>query len=202
MSFTTPKTTPTRRAQPTQDRTKKTSNTRISLKHPSAEKKLPLKCLQREIDQLISDALKNKADIIDLNIKGADKADKILVELPKASVQNIADKTDAALNINTALGNVTLDRRAMTEAVKAAAGDEITLILEKKAASDAQKAQLGDDAAFTDVKLLSGGKEITDLGTAKITVEPPVSGYPRKKDLRTCHYGCGRKNLRNFPAKL
>ncbi len=63
----------------------------------------------------------------------------------------------------------------MTEAVKAAAGDEITLILEKKAASDAQKAQLGDDAAFTDVKLLSGGKEITDLGTAKITVELPVS---------------------------
>ncbi len=78
-----------------------------------------------DIDQLISDALKNKADIIDLNIKGADKAEKISVELPKASVQNIADKTDAALNINTALGNVTLDRRAMTEAVKAAAGDEI-----------------------------------------------------------------------------
>lgn len=82
---------------------------------------------------MISDALKNKADIIDLNIKGADKAEKISVELPKVSVKNIADKTDAALKINTALGNVTLDRRAMTEAVKAAAGDEITLILEKKA---------------------------------------------------------------------
>ena len=147
-----------------QDITASVSGKEASAKVPAAE-----------IDQLISDALKNKADIIDLNIKGADKADKILVELPKASVQNIADKTDAALNINTALGNVTLDRRAMTEAVKAAAGDEITLILEKKAASDAQKAQLGDDAAFTDVKLLSGGKEITDLGTAKITVELPVS---------------------------
>ncbi len=87
-----------------------------------------------DIDQLISDALKNKAGAIDLNIKGTDKADKILVELLKASVQNIADKTDAVLHINTASGNVTLDRRAMTEAVKAAAGDEITLILEKKAA--------------------------------------------------------------------
>ena len=95
-------------------------------------------------------------------------------------------------------GKCDIGQKSNDRSRQAAAGDEITLILEKKVASDAQKAQLGDDAAFTDVKLLSGGKEITDLGTAKITVELPVSDTLCGKDLRACLYGCGRKTYETF----
>lgn len=140
-----------------------------------------------DVDKLIEAAVKNEAAAIELNVKGADKADKVSLELPKASLSAIASKTDAALNITTPAGVVNLDRKAMTEIAKAAEGAAVKLTLEKKAASDAQKEVLGADAVITEVTILSGGKEITAFGGNKIKLSFPVPDKLKNKTLAAAH---------------
>lgn len=135
------------------------------------------------ITKLIDDAVKNTATNINLNVKNADKADKVSVELPKTSVSNIANKTDADLTVTTPLGKVTMDKNAMKEAVKAASGSDLTIVLEKQSIADESKDTLGSSAAQTKVSILSGGKEITDLGTAKLKILLPVSDTLKDKNL-------------------
>ena len=140
-----------------------------------------------DVDKLIDSAVKSDATVIELNVKGADTADKVTVELPKDSVKSIADKTDAALQVNTALGNVELNRAAMNAAVSAASGSDLRIVLEKQTVTDQQKEQLGEEAAITDVSLWSGDKEITDLGTAKITISLPVADSQKDKTLAAAY---------------
>ena len=135
------------------------------------------------ITKLIDDAEKSTATNINLNVKNADKADKVSVELPKTSVSNIANKTDADLTVTTPLGKVTMDKNAMKEAVKAASGSDLTIVLEKQSITDESKDTLGSSAAQTKVSILSGGKEITDLGTAKLKILLPVSDTLKDKTL-------------------
>ena len=140
-----------------------------------------------DVDKLIESALKNEAATIELNVKGADKADKISLELPKASLSAIASKTDAALNITTPAGVVNLNRKTMTEIAKAAEGATVKLKLEKKSVSDAQKEVLGADAAITEVTILSGDKEITTFGGNKIKLSFPVPDKLKNKTLAAAH---------------
>ena len=141
------------------------------------------------IDKLI-DAVNKASDgssVININIKGADKADKITVSLPKNAVSDIASNTDASLQLNTAAGNVTLDKKTMNEALKAASGDTLQIVLEKKIASDGQKALLGADALITEVTILSGDKEITTFGTAKLQLALPISDKLKDKTLAAAY---------------
>ena len=140
-----------------------------------------------DVDKLIDSAVKSDASVIELNVKGADSADKVTVELPKDSVKSIADKTDAALQVNTSLGNVELNRAAMNAAVSAASGSDLRIVLEKQTVTDQQKEQLGEEAAITHVSLWSGDKEITDLGTAKITISLPVADSQKDKTLAAAY---------------
>lgn len=100
---------------------------------------------------------------IKLHVVGAENADKISLELPKASLAEIADKTDADLNVVTPAGNVSLDRKTMKAVATAGEGTTIKIVLEKKKATDEQKALLGEDAAITEVTILSGDKQIKQL---------------------------------------
>ena len=141
------------------------------------------KVTSSDVDKLIDAALKQSATTIGINVKDADNADKVSVELPKTSVSNIANKTDADLTVTTPLGKVTMDKNAMKEAVKAASGSDLTVVLEKQSIADESKDILGSSAAQTKVSILSGGKEITDLGTAKLKILLPVSDTLKDKTL-------------------
>ncbi len=136
-----------------------------------------------DMDQLIQSAIDGNAAEITLNVTGAGQSSKVTVEIPKASLQAVADKTDASLKVDTALGQVTFDRRAMDETVKAASGSTIRIVLEKRSLSAGQKEQLGSNAAMTAVSLWSGQQEIRDLGSGKLTVGLPVSGELTGKRL-------------------
>ena len=140
-----------------------------------------------DVDKLIESALKNEAATIELNVKGADKADKISLELPKASLSAIASKTDAALSITTPAGVVNLDKKTMKEIAKSAEGTTIKLTLEKMSVSDDQKNLLGKDAAITDVTILSGDKEITTFGGNKIKLSFPVPDKLKNKTMAAAH---------------
>ena len=136
-----------------------------------------------EMDKLIDTAAKNEASNIKLNVTGAEKADKVNMELPKDSLANVAAKTDAALIISTPIGQVTLDRKTINEIVKAAEGKTIKIVVEKKAVTDGQKELLGADALITEVTILSGDKEITTFGTAKLQLTLPISDKLKDKTL-------------------
>ena len=140
-----------------------------------------------DIDKLIDSAVKNDATAIALNVKGADSVNKISVEVPKTSISSIASKTNSVLQVNTALGNVELNRAAMNAAVSAASGSDLRIVLEKQTVTDQQKEQLGEEAAITHVSLWSGDKEITDLGTAKITISLPVADSQKDKTLAAAY---------------
>ena len=75
----------------------------------------------------------------------------------------------------------------MNAAVSAASGSDLRIVLEKQPVTDQQKEQLGEEAAITDVSLWSGDKEITDLGTAKITISLPVAENQKDKTLAAAY---------------
>lgn len=136
-----------------------------------------------EVNKLIEEAVKNQAGVINLNVTGAEKADKISLELPKSSIADIAAKTDADLNIVTPAGAMTFDRKALTEIAKAAEGTTITVIFEKKAASDEEKKLLGETVALTEVTILSNGKEITTFGGNRLKLLLPVTDQLKNKEI-------------------
>ena len=68
-----------------------------------------------------------------------------------------------------------MDKTAMKAAVNGASGDTVKLVLTK--VSDTE----------TDVKLVSGGKAITDLGAGKLTISLPVSDVLKDKTLAAAY---------------
>lgn len=134
-----------------------------------------------EMNKLIEEAVKNEASVIKLSVNGADKADKISLELPKASLSDMAEKTDASLNIITPAGEMNLDRKTMTEIAKAATGSTVIIVFEKKMTTDEQKVLLGESAAVTEVTLLSDGKEIRSFGGNKLKLLLPVPDQLKDK---------------------
>ncbi len=139
------------------------------------------------IDKLIESATKNEATNIKLHVVGAENADKISLEIPKASLAEIADKTDAALNVVTPAGNVSLDRKTMKAVATAGEGTTIKIVLEKKKATDEQKALLGEDAAITEVTILSGDKQIKRFGENKLKLSLPISEKLKGKNLAAAY---------------
>ena len=135
--------------------------------------------------EILKQASENKSKVIELQVADGDVKDatKVVLELSKASASNIAAKTDASLQVTTPLGSVTMDQTALNEAIKAASGSDLTIVLEKQTVAEADKDLLGSDAAQTKVSILSGGKEITDFGAGKITISLPVTSDLKDKDL-------------------
>lgn len=135
--------------------------------------------------EVLKQAVEGKSKVIELQVADSDVKDatKVAVELSKASVSDITAKTDASLSVKTPFGSVGLDQAAMKEAVKAASGSDLTIVLEKQTVSDADQNLLGGGAAQTKVSILSGGKEITDLGSGKVKISLPVTSDLKDKDL-------------------
>ncbi len=128
-----------------------------------------------DLTALIDTAKKDGSAAVQLNITGADKASEITVEMPKASLNDLATRTDAALNVKTALGSVSMDKTVMKSVVSGASADTVKLVLTK--ISDTE----------TDVKLVSGDKTITDLGAGNITIALPVSSALQGKSLAAAY---------------
>ena len=151
------------------------------------ESEATAKVTSSDINILIDAAVKDNAADITLNVKGADKADKITTEVPKASLADIEAKTNADVKVTTPLGQVTMDQKAMKEIVKAAEGSEIQIIVEKKTPLPELQQQLGTDISYTEVTILSNGKEIKTFGTAKLKLNLNVPTKIKDKKLAAAH---------------
>ena len=154
-----------------------------------------------DINKAIDAAVKEGSSLIVLNVKGAEKADKINVELPKTSLSTIASKTDAALNIVTPICEVTLDRKSMTEIAKAAEGTTVKVVTEKKTISDDQKKLLGEDAAITEISILSGNKEIGTFNGGKLKLTLTIPDKLKSKPVAAAYIKADGK-LEKLTGKL
>lgn len=140
-----------------------------------------------DVNTLISDAVKNEAGTIDLTVKGADKADKVTLEIPTQSLSDIASKTDASVKITTPVGQVEIDQKTQKEIVNAAGGKEVQVVIEKITPMPEVQEMLGTDITVTEVSLISDGKEIKTFGTAKLKLELPVSAALKNKNLAAAY---------------
>ncbi len=66
-------------------------------------------------DKMVSDAVKNKSDNVNLTVKAPDDATKVSTTIPSSSVKKLADKTDSALNVVTPIATVVIPNDAVGE---------------------------------------------------------------------------------------
>jgi hypothetical protein len=104
-------------------------------------------------------------------------ANKVTVDLPKASLSDIASQTGADLTVQTPEGSVTIPNGALGSIVSQAAGGTVTVSLgtvDASSLTEAQQTAAGGNPVY-DISILSGGTHITIFGGAGITVSLPYT---------------------------
>lgn len=102
-------------------------------------------------------------------------AKNVDVSIPKTAVKAVVDGTGAGVEVDTAVGSVTIPNETLAAIVKQAGGDEVKISVEQKTAADiADKTVDAKDAVIAAVTVASGDKAITSFGGQSLTVSIPV----------------------------
>lgn len=102
-------------------------------------------------------------------------AKNVDVSIPKTAVKAVVDGTGAGVEVDTAVGSVTIPNETLASIVKQAGGDEVKISVEQKTAADiADKTVDAKDAVIAAVTVASGDKAITSFGGQSLTVSIPV----------------------------
>jgi hypothetical protein len=123
-----------------------------------------------EVNKLIESALADKAGVVALKITGGDSTSKTAVELPKASLSDIAEKATASLQMTTSQGQITLDSAALAAIAKTAAGSTVQLSITAQTPTQALIDVLGADVSLTEINLHSGDTRIKTFGDGKVAL--------------------------------
>ena len=100
---------------------------------------------------------------------------KVSVEVPKASVSNIAKDTKADLKVETPVGGVTIPNDALASVANNAAGSDISINVETKTEADVTDRSVDASSGIVvSVTITSGGRDITSFGGKSITIDLPV----------------------------
>ncbi len=125
----------------------------------------------------IAEAKENSSVAIVIAPEIIGEARKVSVELLKSSVSSMASETEAALTVETPVGNVTVPNQALAAMAKQAAGKSITISLEavekQTALTAEQQAAVGDNPVY-DISITSGGKNISSF-EGDLTVSLPYA---------------------------
>ncbi len=131
---------------------------------------------ESDLTDAIKEAKENGGTItIAPNITGM--ANKVTVNVPKASVSSIASETTASLTIETPVGNITLPNAALDSFVTQASGSTVTISLgtvDKATLTVNQQKAVGTSAVY-DITVLSGTTHITSFGGSSIAVALPYT---------------------------
>ncbi len=124
------------------------------------------------------EAVKKEGGDITIKPQINGEADKVSVELPRASLSTLVSATEAGLRVETPVGNVTIPHEALTSIVAQAEGDHITVSVEsvdkEKALTTEQKETVGDKPVF-DITIKSGDKEIGSFNGGCVTISLPYT---------------------------
>ncbi len=104
---------------------------------------------------MVSDAVKNKSENVNITVKAPDDAKKVTTTIPVSSAKDFADKTDSTLNVKTPIADVVFTNDAVGEL---AGKGKKTVGVELEKTDDAVKVTILADGA--DVGKLNGVKAI------------------------------------------
>lgn len=130
-----------------------------------------------DMSTAIADAKKNGSSAIVIEPEISGKANKMTVELPKASLSAVASDTDASLKIVTSSGNVAIPNDVLVSIASQAAGTNVIVSLETvetKALTPEQQKVVGDDTVY-DISITSGGKAISGFDGKSLTIALPYT---------------------------
>jgi hypothetical protein len=133
------------------------------------------KVSEEQIKESIEKA-KNAEDVNSINIKSEVNEDitKSTVTIPKSSLIEISIYK-LKLNIDTALGIISLSEKALNEISKQAQSSSVEIVIENVASNkltDEQKSITEGNVVY-DISIISAGKKISSFGGEKITISLP-----------------------------
>ena len=103
---------------------------------------------------------------------------KVTVEVPTQSLKDMVKSTDAALEVETDAGSVSIPNDALEAIAQQAGGSSVTITVEAKKPADVRdqvRASQLEGAEVVDVTITSGKKELTTFGGKSLTVTIPVA---------------------------
>lgn len=107
------------------------------------------------------------------------EAVKVTVEVPTQSLKDMVKSTDAALEVETDAGSVSIPNDALEAIAQQAGGSTVTITVEAKKPGDVKdqvRASQLEGAAVAAVTITSGKKELTTFDGKALTVTIPVTG--------------------------
>lgn len=124
---------------------------------------------------------KNTLGKLNLNVKADAKATLVQTSLPKEALSEIAKTKNTELTLNTPLGNLTLDTKALESLVKASGGSEVKITIgladNSKLNDDMKKAVQTSllDRPLYDLTISSNNQNITTFGDGKLIASVPYT---------------------------
>lgn len=124
---------------------------------------------------------KNALGKLNLNVKADAKATLVQTSLPKEALSEIAKTKNTELTLNTPLGNLTLDTKALESLVKASGGSEVKITIgladNSKLNDDMKKAVQTSllDRPIYDLTISSNNQNITTFGDGKLIASVPYT---------------------------
>ena len=171
--------------------------------------------MDKLVDSAKEAAAKDEPVLVEISVDvDADKADKLVVELPTTSLEKLAKEEKATLRVSSELGGIELDNTALNSLVGQADGSSITLDvahvetekLEKEQQTALEKAT--DKPVVFDLSLMSGTETIHNFkqgntkGQLTITLPYELPTGKTASDLRVYYLNAEGKFERHRSASL
>lgn len=131
-------------------------------------------------DKMVSDAVKNDSDNVNLKVEAPSDAKSVTVTMPSISAKDLANKTNANLNVETPLATVTIPNSALGEL--AGKGKNTVGVTVEKSGEDVKitlKADGEDVGSLKGVKAEFPAKDNT--GTVAVMINPDGTEKVLKK---------------------
>ena len=137
-----------------------------------------------DLNKLLDEALEAEASVLVIAPTGAEQASAISVELPRCTLDNALDETNADLAVRTPLGELSMPNLTLARILSGAGGKDLTVNMARRTISQAEallngRADVTEEqmsgASVVEVSLTSGNKSITSFGGRSITLLLPVN---------------------------
>lgn len=136
------------------------------------------------LNKLLDEALEAEASVLVIAPTGVEQASAISVELPRRTLDNALDETNADLAVRTPLGELSMPNLTLAKILSRAGGQDLTVNMARRTISQAEALLNGrvdvteeqmSGASTVEVSITSGNKSITSFGGRSITLLLPVN---------------------------
>lgn len=137
--------------------------------------------------ELVNQAVAKKADKVTIEVPKAN-AQVVKTELPSNAVLQLAEKTDASLNIVTGNAVVSFDHKALEVIAGAVKGEKITIVAEiVKEPTGKQLKLVGNSGLLAELKVVHESGTVSDFKTGNVTVALPIPNTLAAKTIKAIY---------------